>query len=192
MFEMLFEVLHVERCACALYFFAGKRLRGLLSGPVRANCDCHVSLCLLLQEKAAGVTKLKDKCVYPSTRGSVTIAEIAKGAACCKPPHPVTAALFCEAMHYLARDDSAACDKIASAGGIPVIVQLLARLPDENGIVVYGCWALYQLALNGSASIKSLILAQPDIIALLRAASTRLQAWGKSNRAAQALKELGV
>ena len=162
-----------------------------LSGPVRANCDCHVSLCLLLQVKVADVTKLKDKC--ESSSRSVTIAEIAQGAACCEPPHPVTAALFCMAMYFLACGGSAACDKIASAGGIPVIVQLLARLPDEKQVVVkWGCWALYQLAVNGSASIKSLILAQPDIIALLRAASTRLRAWRKYDSAAAALKELGV
>ena len=163
-----------------------------LSGPVRANCDCHVSLCLLLQDKVADVTKLKDKCTNSSTRGSVTIAEIAQGAACCEPPHPVTAALFCRAMFNLAYYDSAACDKIASAGGIPVIVQLLARLPDEKEVVYWGCQALCVLADNGSASIKSLILAQPDIIALLRAASTRLQAWGRHDWAARALTRLGV
>ena len=164
-----------------------------LSGSVRANCDCHASLRLLLQGKVADVTKLKDKCYDLSTRGSVTIAEIAQGAACCEPPHPVTAKLFCEAMGYLTRyDGSAACDKIASAGGIPVIVQLIARLPDEEDVVEQGCIALYRLAANGSASIKSLILAQPDIIALLRAASTRLQAWGKYDYAADALKVLGV
>ena len=162
-----------------------------LSGPVRANCDCHVSLCLLLQDKVAGVTKLKDKS-NSSTASSITIAEISQGAACCEPPHPVTAFLFCEAMHYLAYDGSAACDKIASAGGIPVIVQLLARLPDEEEAVYWGCNALYWLARYGSAPIKSLILAQPDIIALLRAASTRLQAWGKDDTAAWALKNLGV
>ena len=163
-----------------------------LPGPVRANCDCHVSLCLLLQDKVACVTKLKDKCENLSTRRSVTIAEIAQGAACCEPPHPVTAELFCDAMHWLAGDGSAARDKIASAGGIPVIVQLLARLPDEKQVVEQGCWALWMLAAYGSASIKSLILAQPDIIALLRAASTRLQAWRKYDIAADALKELGV
>ena len=127
-----------------------------------------------------------------STRGSVTIAEIAQGAACCEPPHPVTAELFCEAMGDLACEGSAACDKIASAGGIPVIVQLLACFPDEREVVYRGCSALYRLADNGSASIKSLILAQPDIIALLRAASTRLQAWGWFDSAAEALVNLGV
>jgi hypothetical protein len=147
---------------------------------------------LLLQDKVARVTKLKDKCKNSSTRGSITIAEIAQGAACCEPPHPVTAVLFCIAMGWLAYEGSAACDKIASAGGIPVIVQLLARLPDEKEVVYEGCRALYGLAYWGSASIKSLILAQPDIIALLRAASTRLQAWGKSDLAAEALKYLGV
>ena len=164
-----------------------------LSGPVRANCDCHVSLCLLLQDKVAGVTELKDKCSTYSTARSVTIAEIAQGAACCEPPHPVTAALFCDAMWYLAcYDGSAGCDKIASAGGIAVIVQLLACLPDEVKVVYLGCCVLDELADWGSASIKSLILAQPDIIALLRAASTRLQAWGRSDGAAEALKKLGV
>ena len=146
----------------------------------------------LLQDKVAGVTKLKDKCYNPSTVGSVTIAEIAQGAACCEPPHPVTAALFCYAMGWLAYEGSAACDKIASAGGIPVIVQLLACLPDEKDVVWQGCRALYNLAYFGSASIKSLILAQPDIIALLRAASTRLQAWRMTDYAAGALKDLGV
>jgi hypothetical protein len=164
-----------------------------LSGPVRANCDCHVSRCLLLQDKVARVTKLKDKYQNSSIARRVTIDEIAQGAACCEPPHPVTAALFCEAMRWLAAyGGSAACDKIASAGGIPVIVQLLARFPDEKQVVWYGCGALYLLAANGPASIKSLILAQPDIITLLRAASTRLQAWGEYDVAADALKELGV
>jgi len=177
------------RVRCVVFW---KAFVWALSGPVRANCDCHVSLCLLLQDKVAGVTKLKDKCKNSSTRGSVTIAEIAQGAACCEPPHPVTAVLFCEAMYYLAGGGSAACDKIASAGGIPVIVQLLARFPDEVEVVYEGCYALYVLAYCGSASIKSLILAQPDIIALLRAASTRLQAWDRYDYAASALKKLGV
>ena len=98
-------------------------------------------------------------------------------------------------MCYLARADaggSAGCDKIASAGGIPVIVQLLACFPDEEKVVVEGCVALRVLAVNCSASIKSLILAQPDIISLLRAASTHLRAWGRRDYAAEALTELGV
>ena len=95
-------------------------------------------------------------------------------------------------MRWLALGGSDACDKIASAGGIPVIVQLLARFPDEEKVVWEGCQALYRLADEGSASIKSLILAQPDIIALLRAASTRFRAWGKYDVAAEALEELGV
>ena len=147
---------------------------------------------LLFQEKVAAVTKLKNQCSNLSTRGSVTIDEIAQGAACCEPPHPVTAELFCYAMGYLAEESSVACDKIGAAGGIPVLVQLLARLPDEERVVYCGCYALYELAASGSASMKSLILAQPDIIALLRAASTRLQAWGRSDLAAAALKELGL
>ena len=161
-----------------------------LSGPVGANCDCQVSLCLLSQDNVAGVTKLRDKCINSSARGSVTIAEIAQGAACCEPPHPVTTELFCEAMRHLAADGG--CDKIASAGGIPVIVQLLACFPDEEQAVYDGCVALYELADNGSASIKSVILAQPDIIPLLRAATTRLQARGWDDRAADALEMLGV
>ena len=179
----------VARVRCIVCWKACVRA---LSGPVRANCDCHILLCLLLQDNVAGVTKLKDKCSHWSTRGSVTIAEIAQGAACCEPPHPVIAALFCNAMRYLAQEGSAACDKIASAGGIPAIVQLLARFPDEEEVVFWGCGALCELAANGSASIKSLILAQPDIIALLRAASTRLQAWRAGDYAAEALKKLGV
>ena len=97
-------------------------------------------------------------------------------------------------MYWLAQPEegSAARDKIASAGGIPVIVQLLACLPDEKEVVWAGCNALCVLAVEGSASIKSLILAQPDIIALLRAASTRLRAWGKQDSAAWALEKLGV
>ena len=95
-------------------------------------------------------------------------------------------------MRYLACNGSADCDKIASAGGIPAIVQLLACFPDEVEVVWQGCCALKWLAYNGSASIKSLILAQPDVIALLRAASTRLQAWGRSDWAAAVLKKLGV
>ena len=160
---------------------------------MRTKCDCRVSLCLLLQDNVAVVTELKDLCFVSSYACCIAIDTIEEGAACCEPPHPVTAALFCEAVGWLTSyGRSAACDKIASAGGIPVIVQLLARLPDEKQVVLEGCYALYNLAAYGSASIKSLILAQPDIIALLRAASTRLQAWGEDDWAAWALRVLGV
>ena len=90
-------------------FFCWKAFVRALSGPVRANCDCHVSLCLLLQDKVAVVTKLKDRCT--NSLSNVTIAEIAQGATCCEPPLPVTAALFCEAMRLLATEGSAGCDK---------------------------------------------------------------------------------
>ena len=177
------------RARCVVCWKAFVRV---LSGPVRANCDCHVSLFLLLQGKVADVTKLKDKCKNSSTRGSVTIAEIAQGAACCEPPHPVTAVLFCEAMCDLAVVDISDCDKIASAGGIPVIMQSLACLPDEKQVVCWGCVALYWLAAWGSASINSLILAQPDIISVLRAARTRLRAWNRYDSAADILRKLDV
>ena len=184
------------RCICRWKAFVRA-----LSGVVRANCDCHVSLCLLLQGKVAA---LKRKCSRNfkiccddedlSTRDSIRIDEIAEGAACCEPPHPATAILFCLAMFRLALDceGSAVYEKIASTGGIPAIVQLVARLPDEKEVVRMGCAALGVLAGKGSASIKSLILAQPDVISLLRAASPRLRAWGKNDSAAMALKALGV
>jgi hypothetical protein len=172
--------------------FAGKRLRGLCldrCAPI-VTVMFRFACCLQGKPEVAGVTKLYDKCRYANA--SVTIAEIAQGAACCEPPHPVTAALFCDAMGCLAGGGgSAACDKIASANGIPVIVQLLARFPDDRVVVHWGSLALYGLAAFGSASIKSLIRAQPDIIALLRAASTRLQAWGWKDSAAYALEKLG-
>jgi hypothetical protein len=190
---------HVRSLRC-IQLFPGKRLCGLCpvcrvwSTLVRANlnCDCHVSLCSLLQDKVADVTKLKDKCFRSSSSLSVAIAEIAQSTACCEPPHPVTAALFCEAISYLAQKGSAACDKIAPAGGIPVIAQFLECFPDEKQVVFWGCCALYWLADRGSASIKSLILAHPNIISLLPAASARLQAWGRPDNAALALKALGV
>jgi hypothetical protein len=160
---------------------------------VRTKCDCRVSLCLLLQDNVAVVTELKDLCFVSSYACCIAIDTIEEGAACCEPPHPVTAALFCEAVGWLTSyGRSAACDKIASAGGIPVIVQLLARLLDEEEVVYEGCSALYYLADMGSASIKSLILAQPDVIALLRVASPRLEAWGRTDYAEAALKKLGV
>lgn len=147
--------------------------------------------CLLFQDKKAHLSQLNDKCVGSSTRCSVTIAEIKLGIACAQPAHPDTAFLFCEAMGYLAYD-SAVCDKIASAGGIPVIAQLLACFPDEEGVVMWACDALFYLAYYGSASIKSSVLAQPGIISELRAAGPRLQAWGRYDGATDALKQLGV
>ncbi len=202
-------VLFARKRLCGLQFkFVGTRSE---SGPVRANhdSDCHVSLCLLLQEKVAVVTKLKEQCEDDAAAGSVTVAEIAEGAACCEPPHPVTAALFCEAMYYLACGgraasrkiasaggihaiaqqllaclpvntplagyDSAGCDKIASAGasGIPVIVQLLACLPDEEQVVKNAFNAL--IALSSSPLSDELAKAAlPTIIAIVRAHPTRI------------------
>ncbi len=155
-------------CECACCGFVWTRPPA--GRAVRANSDCHVSLCLPLQEKVAVVTKLKDKCVLSSTARSVTVAEIAEGAACCEPPHPVTAALFCDAMCWLADGGGrAASRKIASAGGIPVIVQLLACLLDEEQVVKNAFWALIALSPLSDELAKA---ALPTIIANVRVHAT--------------------
>ena len=152
---------------CLKAFVRAQGFVPALSGPVRANCDCRVALRLLLQDNVAGITCLKDKCADDAD--SVTIAEISQGAACCEPPHPVTAALFCEAMAWLTCDGSAACDKIVSAGGIPVIVQLLARFPDEEEVVDDACMVLAKLSPLSDELAKA---ALPTIIAKVRAHPT--------------------
>ena len=154
---------------CLKAFVRAQGFVPALSGPVRANCDCRVALRLLLQDNVAGITRLKDKCADDAD--SVTIDEIAQGAACCEPPHPVTAELFCEAMRWLTYINSAACDKIASAGGIPVIVQLLVRFPDEEEVVDNATRALVELSPLSDELAKA---ALPTIIANVRAHPTRI------------------
>ena len=72
-------------------------------------------------------------------------------------------------MCCLAGEDSAACDKIASAGGIPVIVQLLARFSDEEQVVDNACRALVALSPLSDELAKA---ALPTIIASVRAHPT--------------------
>ena len=62
------------------------------------------------------------------------------------------------------------CDKIASAGGIPVIVQLLARFADEEQIVDNAYNALVALSPLSDELAKA---ALPTIIANVRAHATR-------------------
>ena len=136
----------------------------------------------------ATLQDLKIKCSSSDTAGSVTIEEIKLAIACTQPPHARTAVLFCEAMSSLAYNGkSPACDKIASAGGIAVIVQLLACFVDEKDVVYSACLALGRLAERGSAAVRSDIRSQPDMLTLLRSASARLQAWSKTDSATNAL-----
>ena len=104
----------------------------------------------------------------------------------------LTARLFCEAVRLLATNGgSPACDKVLEAGGIPVIVELLACLPEDRHVVYQACAALNWLAANGSDAVKQ-ALRRSDIACLLRAASARLTAWEKPDHAAEALEDLGL
>ena len=145
----------------------------------------------MLQDKVASLTKTKDKCTFEAL--SVTKAEVELAIACADPADAVTADLFCWAMGWLAfYGGSPACDVIASAGAIPVIMQLLACFYYEKMVTIRACYALYCLADKGSEAIRSTLRAQPDIVSLLRAASTRLREWGEYDHAAEALRKLGL
>lgn len=148
----------------------------------------------LPQAKVTTLTKLKDKCKSPSTRGSVTIDEIKLGIACTRPVKAATAHLFCIAMGYLAyRGESTGCDKIVSANGIPHILDLLSRLPEDEDAASQACWALHCLAGHGSETIKTILRSQANIASLLRSASPRLLAWDcEDDWASSALKKLGI
>lgn len=135
-------------------------------------------------------TKLNDKCY--SAAGSVTMDDIKLGIAFTRPLSALTARLFCEAARLLAANGgSSACDKLLAAGGIPVIVELLACLPEDRHVVYQASAALNWIAANGSEAVKE-GLRRTDIACLLRAASARLNAWEKPDHAAEALEDLGL
>jgi hypothetical protein len=154
---------------------------------------------MLLQDKKAHLEKLSAKCKDASTKSDVTIDEVKLGIACTQPAHPYTAWLFDEAMAYLACDE-AGCDKIASAGGIPIMVQLLTCYLDasDSGVVYWACLALRNLVENHDGAALACIdikssLRKPDIVSVLRAASLRLRACDcEYDWAALTLKDLGV
>lgn len=139
---------------------------------------------------------LTGKCRLASGASSVTVDDLKQAIAYAERAHAETAELFSEAIYLLIINARApGCDKIAAAGAIPVIVQLLARFPVNVQVVERVCGAIYILAHIGSAAVKAETRGQADVITLLEAASARLQSWGKkhsngSNNAAEALKLL--
>lgn len=120
----------------------------------------------------AKLNRFKDKCL--SSSDSITIDEIKLAITYVKPSDLETAVLLCEAMCSIARyGGSRGCKKIASAGGIPVIVQLLAGFLFSWHAAYVASGALHALAKNGSAAVKAEVLMQRRIIELLEAASRR-------------------
>lgn len=130
-----------------------------------------------LQINTAFLTALKDK-----ASSGVTIDEIKLAITYTRPAHPKTAKLFCWAMNRVAYcGKSFGCDKIASAGGIPVIAQLLARFPDDNEVVRWSSLALSCIDEHGSAAAKAEIRKQPRLMSLLAAASARFGEQGPAS-----------
>ncbi len=109
------------------------------------TCVC---ITCLLQVRTAFLETLNCVCCAVPVFDSVTIDEIKWVIKYTQPVHPKTAELFCGAMWNLAVCfEPSGCDKIASAGGIPVIVQLLACFPDEEQVVYLACSAMLCIAL---------------------------------------------
>lgn len=137
---------------------------------------------MLLQFKTYLLTTLIDKS-FSSYFGasSVNIDEIKLAITSVQPAQVQlqTVKMFCEAMRLLSTwwwGKPSEWDKIHSAGGIPVLVQLLARFPDSKEVVHSVSMAIHNIAFWGSAAAKAELLWQPGIIALLETASAKFEA----------------
>ena len=74
-------------------------------------------------------------------------------------------------MGYLAEEGNVACDELASAGGIPVIVQFFARFPDDKQVMNAAFRALITLSTLSDKPAKATL---PTIIANVRAHPTHI------------------
>ena len=156
-----------------------------------------LQLLLRLQGNADFLEALKDACMSKADADSLTIEEIMMAAAIAhaQESDPKAAESFCFTVwRLISYGESPACDRISSAGAIPFMLELLARFLDEQQVTSFLCAAVYGLVFFGSEAVQAQLLVQSglDAIALLEAASTRLQAWSKFDFAAEALKMLPV
>ncbi len=100
----------------------------------------------------------------------VTEADVSKAMLCVESPNPVTAALFCDFIWYVAMyAKSAGCSMIHGAGSISIVFDCLRRWSHDAEVVTASCWALRALAHEGSAAVKQAMCDVPDYEELLRA-----------------------
>lgn len=158
----------------------------------------HVSQAKLKQIAMLSLACLSDRAGGP---GSISSTDVKVAIECTQPPDTQTAAAFCNFISYLtiAERVPPGWELVAAEGGVAVVVQLLARWRNNDEVVKRACTALYHLANEGSGDIHCAMKSAPDVEALLRSSSARLQACGKtwywtdsnSDFAAQTLKLLG-
>jgi hypothetical protein len=122
-----------------------------------------------------------------STRDSITITDIQQCIASTYPPHFFTATLFSDCMATLS--DYSGSEKIASAGGVHALLDMLAHFPDERDVVKSACKALCNLSASKSATVQAALQSQQTLIPSLQAS---LKYRGAKQFAALALTRLGV
>ena len=151
-------------------------------------------LVFLSQAKMATLKELYDRASTEAGARTITVADIRSAVACTEPTHAETADWFCAFMaHPSFHLKSAGCDVIMEAGAIPVIFDQLRRWPAEELVVESACVALFNLAFNGSAAVKSAMRSVPDCEALLRAArASGLDVQEGRQFAASVLTKLGL
>ncbi len=144
---------------------------------------------LLTQERLSQLSRLKQQCQDYNSAASIRVEDISLAIAYTEPPNASTAAHFADFIANLAwyGETSHGCDKIVSAGGVSVIARLLARWPEVEDVVFQACDALRCLVNFDSEAVRCVVRNVPNIASMLRDASTRLQAWNKSDHAADAL-----
>ncbi len=148
---------------------------------------------LLSQAKLATLKELRKRADTEAGARTIEVADIRSAVALTEPAHAETAKWFCCFVVKLSlHSKSAGCDLIMDAGAIPVIFDQLRRWPAEASVVKTACIALNNLALHGSAAVKSVMRSVPDCEALLRAAqASRLELRDNgTSRAAETLTEL--
>ena len=87
------------------------------------------------------------------------------------------------------------CDAIAASGVIPLVFALIARHITVKDVVYWGCWALYDLAVWGSADVRKVLIDVTDCETILKAAQASgfdKPYAGHEGYVAYVLKKLGL
>ncbi len=111
------------------------------------------------------------------------------------PQHAATSRQLCSVVWSLAIwKKSAGCDVLLAAGIIPIVFDILRSWPSNEHVTTSACTAVYWLAKEGSASVKSALRSVPDCEALLStiAMSGLDISHEYTSRAADALRLLGL
>ncbi len=146
-------------------------------------CDC-------VQGKRAALQTFWDSNNNPAAAKAVTVPQLLTLTAWLSIDDAKTAFYYCASLACVAgHGDASVCDVILSAGCIPHVIDCLRRWPADSSVLTNACWALANLAVNGSASVHDAIKSVPGIQATLQAAEKTGLDFG---RAALALEQLGL